>query len=323
MSGAPGGGSPPDHPPSAASDAESQEAARAAGNLRGAFWMILSAILFVTMMSLIKHLGTDFHSIQIVLFRAMVGTAILVPLLLRQGGRPFRTPRWRLHLLRAVMAAGAIHMGFYALTHIPLADATAISFTRGLFMTPLAILFLGEKVGPHRWIALVVGLGGALLILRPGAHGAEGVHPAALAALAGAVLVACLSITVRKLKTTESNASIMVWPMLMVLVVTIIPAAGLWVSPTPAQWFLLILSGVVGTMAQWCIVQAFRHGEASALAPVDYVRLLLATAVGAFIFGEFPDGVTIVGGLIIVGSTFYTLRREIGKRRPVPVDTAP
>ena len=290
------------------------------GNLRGAIWILLSTLLFSVMMALVKHAGARLPSVEIVTFRALAQLAILGPMVLRGGFEGFKTTRPGLHLLRAVMAVGAINCTFYALTHMPLADATAISFSRNLFLTLMAILVLGETVGRHRWTALAVGFVGVIMILRPGVDGFE---PAALVALAAAVLVAGLGISIRLLSKTEPNVLIMVFPATMTLLVTAPMAAYVWITPTLEELIVLVIMGVVGVAAQGTLVQAFRVGEASALAPMGYVRLVFAVIIGVVVFAEVPDAITIGGSLVIVAGTLYTVHRENLKKRAQSADPPP
>ncbi|MCP5366607.1 MAG: DMT family transporter [Hyphomicrobiales bacterium] len=282
------------------------------GNLRGALWILLSTLLFSVMAAAVKYAGQRLPSVEIVTFRALAQIVILGPLVLRGGFDGVRTKRPGLHLLRAVMAVGAINFTFYALTHMPLADATAISFSRSLFLTLMAIVFLGETVGRHRWTALAVGFVGVVMILRPGLAGFE---PAALVALAAAALVAGLAITVRVLSRTEPNVLIMIFPATMTLLVTAPMAAAVWLTPTLEEVAVLVVMGVVGVAAQGALVQAFRVGEASALAPIGFVRLVFAVIMGVVLFAEVPDLITVAGSLVIVAGTLYTMHRENLKKR--------
>ncbi len=283
-------------------------------NLRGALWLLLASSLFAVMAALIKTLGQRLPSYELVFFRSIVLIALTFPVLLRAGSGGLRTERPALHAVRATLALISVNCTFYALATLPLADVVSISFSRALFLTVLAVVVLGETVGRYRWTATAIGFVGVLVVMRPSP---EGLPLAALAAVVAAAAVAGLSTTVRLLSSTESNAAMMAYPALLIAVVTAVPVALTWVDPTPREWALVLAMCLVGAAAQWSIIQGFRIGEASALAPITYVRLLLAIGIGVVFFAEVPDAATWIGSAIIVASTLYTMHREarLGRAR--------
>ena len=280
---------------------------RLPGNLRGIVLVVLAGAFYSIMSGLIKHLGGRIPSVEIVFFRAAVVLTLLVPVLTRSGLASLKTRRPRLHFMRVVLTVIALNATYFALTTMPLADFTAITFSRSLFATVFAVIFLGEMVGRHRWVATAAGFVGVIVILRPGGDSFE---PAALFALLAACSVAGVMIIVRKLSSTEKMVTMMVYPAVFVVAVMAAPAAWLWVTPTRDELVLLVGMSLISLAAQWCFIQAFRVGETSALAPVDYVRLLFATLVGMAFFGEVPDWATVAGSVIIIASTLYSVRRE-------------
>ena len=282
---------------------------RLPGNLRGTVFVLLAGMLYAAMGGLIKHLGGRIPSVEIVLFRSVVILILFIPILARGGFDGLKTKRPGLHLLRVVLGATGLNATYFALTVLPLADVTAITFSRSLFATVLAVIFLRETVGMHRWSATVVGFIGVVIILRPGQAGVE---PAALLALLAACAVAGVMIVVRKLSTTERMDTMMAYPAIFVTAVTCGPAIWLWVTPDRREFLLLLAMSLISVMAQWCFIQAYRAGEASALAPIDYMRLLFATGVGMFFFAEVPDWATIAGSAVIIASTLYVVRQEAG-----------
>ena len=280
---------------------------RLPGNLRGTVLVLLAGALYSIMSGLIKHLGGRIPSIEIVFFRAAVVLTLLIPVLARSGLSSLKTRRPRLHFMRVVLTVISLNATYFALTAMPLADVTAITFSRSLFATIFAVIFLSETVGRHRWVATAAGFIGVIVILRPGA---DGVEPAALFALLAACSVAGVMIIVRKLSTTEKVVTMMVYPAVFVVAVMAGPAAWFWVTPNQEELGLLLAMSLISLAAQWCFIQAYRVSETSALAPVDYVRLLFATLVGMAFFGEVPDWATVAGSAIIIASTLYSVRRE-------------
>jgi len=275
-------------------------------NLRGALWMLASALLFVAMSTLVKFLGQNLNSFQVAFFRAATGLIFILPFMIRAPGNLFRPKRLHLHLARGIAGACAMMCGFYGFTYLPLADATAITFARALFLVPLAMLVLREVVGPRRLGATLVGFVGVLIILRP----TGSTDPAALVALTGAALVAVAVIFVKVLSRDNDPLTLLFTSGIISTVVTLGPALWFWTMPTWEQWVLLMLMGAFGVAAHTCFVRAYAVGEATALAPLDYTRLIFATMVGFFVFADLPDLYTVLGAVIIVASTLYITVRE-------------
>ena len=229
-----------------------------------------------------------------------------------------RTGRLKLHLSRGVVGSLGMICGTYALIHLPLADVTAIGFTTPLFLIVLAALVLGERVRARRWSATAIGFVGMLVMLRPG----DGIlEIAALVALLGALAAASVKLLVKQLAVTERPLTIMLYLGLTSVAVTALPAALVWQAPTFAELGWMALAAGLASLAQLCFIRGYRIGEASALAPFEYARLPFAAAYGFLLFAELPDRYTLLGVLLIVGSTLYIARREaqLGKRRaPLP-----
>ncbi|MBM3556727.1 MAG: DMT family transporter, partial [Alphaproteobacteria bacterium] len=176
-----------------------------APNVRGALWLLAACLVFSIMGALIKLLGTHLPSHQSAFFRALFGNLAVLPFALHLGRAGFATKRLPLHLSRGLTGAGAMLCGFYATVHLPLAESVALSFTKPLWLIPLAVLILGEPVRARRWTATAVGFVGVLVMLRPG--GAS-IDPAVGVALLGALLVALVNIQVKKLVSTEAPATL-------------------------------------------------------------------------------------------------------------------
>lgn len=277
-------------------------------NSRGALWILFSTVLFTVMAVTIKQMGKHFDSFQIVFFRCLFHFLTILPFVIREGGwSVIRTSRFPLHLLRVSLGLVAMFCGFYAFVHLSLADAVAISFARPLFMIPLAVLFLHEIVRLRRWSATAVGFVGVVVMLRPGE---SAISTAALVALLGAFCVAVVLVVIKRLSTTERPLTISIWFGIIATLVSLVPALLVWKQPTLEQFFWLALIGALGASAQYMVIRAYRIGEATAVAPIDYVRLLFAGAVGWWIFAEEPDIWTGIGSLLIIGSTLYIARRE-------------
>ncbi len=281
-------------------------------NMRGSLLMIAAFVVFSMMMTLIKLTGERVPLPQILIVRQLVMTLILGLMVGRALPRIMHTGRPGLQLLRGLFSLFAMLCGFTALIYLPMAEATALGFSQVLFVTLLAIVILGEVVDRRRWVAIAVGFVGVLIMLRPTGEAMNGY---ALLAILGALFGAGITISVRVLGHTERTETILFWQGAVVLGALGVPAAFLWTTPTPTEWALMIGIGVVGTAGQWLVTRAYQMGEASALAPLDFVRLLLATASGFLVFAEIPNLVTVVGAVLVAGGTVYTMRRNAGPRR--------
>lgn len=283
------------------------------GNVRGALWMLLAGAVFTAQGALVKLLGMRLDSFQIAFFRCAIGVLTIAPFIvgpyLTQGATAlFMTGRPWMHLARALVGVGGLFCGFYAVTHMPLADATAISFTKPLFMIVLAVLFLGEQVRWRRWTATAVGFAGVLIIMRPGT---QSFQPAALVALLGSFLVADVIVLVKKLSATERNVTILFYFAVITAIVAAVPALFVWQTPTRYELGLLVLVGIAATLGQACSLRAYRAGEATAVVPFDYARLVFAAAYGYLFFAEVPDMWTWIGAAVLVASTLYIALRDI------------
>jgi len=291
-------------------------------NMRGSLLMIAAFAAFAVMMTLIKLAGGRVPLPQILIVRQLVMTLILALMVGRALPRIMHTSRPGLQFLRGTFSLGAMLCGFTALIYLPMAEATALGFAQVLFVTLLAILILGEVVDRRRWIALALGFAGVIIMLRPTGEAMNGY---ALLAILGALFGAGITISVRVLGHTERTETILFWQGAVVLLALGMPAIFMWTHPTPTEWALMIGIGIVGTAGQWLVTRAYQMGEASALAPLDFVRLLLATASGYLVFAEIPNLVTIIGATLVAGGTVYTMRHNAGARRsavvPLPDNT--
>lgn len=283
-------------------------------NLEGALWMLASALVFTANGVLVKALAeTGMSFFQIALARAGFALLAILPFVYLAGWRALRTAYPGTHVIRAVCGAGAMLSGFYALSHLPLADVTAIGFTTPLFATILAILFLGETVRWRRWTATLVGFGGVLIMLRPGALlSGEGIAlDGFLAALGMAAGIAVAVIMVKRLPKSEHQAVMLLWFCLASIALAVVPAIQAWQNPSLEQWLMLAGVGVIGVSGQSLIIRAYRAGEASFVAPFDYSKILFAMAFGFLFFAEIPEVWTLAGAAVIVASSLYIAQREV------------
>jgi drug/metabolite transporter (DMT)-like permease len=281
-------------------------------NLKGISFLMLASFVFSIMALLIKLLGQNLHITQILLVR-QIGLIIMVaPAILRNFPRSLRSERPGLQMIRLLCALVAMLCGFTALIHMPLADATAIFFAKSFFVTILAVFFLSETVGVYRWSAVLVGFIGVMIMLQPGT---DNFSIYGLASLAGAAGAAAVMITLSLLSRSDSTDTILIYGSVGVGLVMILPGLYYWQQPTLVEWLLLASVGVVSYFGQKLNILAYKHGEASLLASLDYVRLLWATLFGYLIFDQFPDGSVWLGVSIVIAAAIFMIYRETQRKR--------
>lgn len=279
-------------------------------NTQGALWMLASAVTFAVMATLIKFLGDDYPAALQTFYRQLAGVVVLLPVIIRHRGAAFATTRPGILIFRASAGTIGVILSFYAFQHMPLADANALSFTRTLWLVPLAIFVVREKVGPLRIAAAVVGFLGVLLMVRPGAGGEFAVGVPALAMLASSFLFA-LTVTGMKVLTRDhAPRVILVWSAFLGLVFSLPGAALTWRVPEPVDLALLAAMGVIGVINQACYIKGMSLGDAAAMAPIDYTRLIFTAAIGFFLFSEVPTVWMVAGALVVAGSTLFITLRE-------------
>ncbi|ANT62502.1 hypothetical protein AYJ57_19115 [Salipiger sp. CCB-MM3] len=270
----------------------------------------MAGLVMTIMTALIKTVGEGIPVVQVLFIRQLVMTAAMSPRILRDPRGAFRTDAPRLHGARVALSALAMVAGFTAMVHLPLADAVSISFSRSFFVAIFAILILHETVWAHRWVAIGAGFAGVVVITDP--RGGQIDHYTLLALLsAGAV--ALVMVIVRKLAQQEKLGTVVTYQAVGVGAILVVPAALSWVAPSPAQWAMLLCIGLLSTVGQSLNFLAFRVGEATALAPFDYLRLVYAALIGAVFFLESPTLSTLAGAGLIVSGSLWGLWWE---RRP-------
>lgn len=200
---------------------------------------------------------------------------------------------------------------FVSLTYLPMAEATAIGFTGPLFITALSVPFLGERVGWHRWIAVIVGLAGVIMIIRPG--GAVW-HWSACMALGGAISFACFQLITRQLASDDRHQTTLLYTSIGGTAWSSLVVPFFWTTPTADHLAMFLIIGAMGAGAHFCMIQAFSRAEASLLAPFNYSKLIWASILGYLVFEDVPGVDTLIGGTVIATAGLYVLYRE-GRQR--------
>ena len=280
---------------------------RLPGQMRGMLLLLCATILFSSMHALIRHVGEAQHPFEMAFFRNLFGIIVLAPFFMRYGFGILRTKRLGLHAIRGGVHVGSMLLFFTAVTVAPLATVAAMSFTAPLFVTLGAVLLLGEKIPARRIGALLIGFAGVMIVLRPGAGDLE---LGALMALGSSVIWACALLMIKVLARTESSLTLTAYMALFLTPLSAIPAAFVWQWPSWEELGWLALMGSVGTAGHLCLAQAFREADATTVLPLDFLRLIWASLLGFFLFGQVPELFVWIGGAVIFSSTIYLTYRE-------------
>lgn len=276
--------------------------------LRGVLMMVAAVGAFSAQDATMKWLTDGYGVPEIIFFGRLLGLPLAMALAMRAGGlRLLETRRPLQHALRGFYVIATLLLFVYALKLLPIADAIAIGFAAPLFMTALSVPLLRERVGPRRWAAVAVGFGGVVAILQPSG---AGFGLPGLLALASAATYALLLIASRKLTATESGPCLIFWNAFST--VAVMGVAMLWDFRMPVGLDLAVFAGaaVAGALGMLFVTEAFRYGEVSLLAPIEYSALVWASLYGWLLWGQLPTFTVLAGAAVIIASSAYIVQRE-------------
>ena len=281
----------------------------ATGNLRSIVAMLVAVGFFSVMDALLKTLSGIYPAMQVAAMRGLSALPLVwVYVAWRGEVRVLLRVRWRLHLMRGVLTILMLSLFTFSLRELALTEAYTIFFIAPLLITMLAVPMLKERVAPRHWLAIAIGLGGVVIALRPGADAFFSFG--ALAVLAAAALYAVTAIAGRILSRTDAAVSLVFWATSMWAAGATALAWPQWVEVAQSHWPLIAALAVTGFCGQVAITEAFRHGNASAVAPFEYTALAWGIALDWLIWSAVPDGATLLGGAIIIASGIYLIRKE-------------
>jgi drug/metabolite transporter (DMT)-like permease len=273
----------------------------------GIFWMVMTMLMFVSMDTCAKHLVSHYPTMQAVWGRYFFQVVILVVVLAPRFPALLKTQSLKFQLIRSLFLLGATLCFFTGLGTIQVAEASAIMFTAPLMLTAAAPFVLKEKVGVRRWMSVLVGFVGAMIIIRPG-QGA--IADGAFWVLAAAACYACYQLSTRALSGQDSVLTTLFYSALLGAVIMSFIVPFHFVMFAPVDWAIMALAGLFGTLGHFCMIKAFTHAEASKVAPYSYTNLIWASIIGYILFGTLPDIWTYVGAGIIIASGLYIIHRE-------------
>ena len=278
-------------------------------NLRSIYAMLAAAGMFSLMDTAMKLLSETYPAMQVTALRALSSLPLVCLYLLYRGAfKNVLKVRWPLHVLRGVLGILMITLFAYGLKRLSLAEAYSLFFIAPLLITALSVLILKERVDLARWCAIVVGLGGVLVVLRP--EGGDFLSLAGLAVLAAAACYAVSAITGRILSRTDASESMVFWLMIMMAAGGVALCWHDWVAIRREDWLLLAGLSVSGFLGQLAITEAFRSGKASSVAPFEYSALAWGMSLDWLLWRTLPDQYTLIGAAIIIASGIYLVRKE-------------
>jgi drug/metabolite transporter (DMT)-like permease len=273
--------------------------------LMAVFWMGGALVSFMAMAISGRELSAELGTFEILFYRSVVGLVVVSLLLSRAGWTQVRTSRPVLHLVRNSAHFVGQYGWFYGIAFIPLAEVFAIEFTVPIWSTVLAVAILGERVTGAKIMALLLGIGGMLLILRPGL---KVVEPAAIAVLVAAIGYSVSHVLTKKLTATDSPLSILFFMTILQLPMALVPTLGSLTLPSPGLVPWLILVGTTALAAHYCLARAFALADATVVVPLDFLRLPLISLVGFLLYEERLDPLVFFGALLMLGGNFLNVR---------------
>lgn len=264
-------------------------------------WLVATLGMTVAGRELMAHMP----AFQIMMYRSVVATVILLPFVMANGGLAPRLGQWRLHAFRNIIHFGGQYLWFSALLLIPLAEVIAIEFTMPMWIAVLAMVFLGERMHRFKVIALAIGFAGVLMIVKPGLMAGWG-YPVAL----GAALLFSGSVTLTKFITRKDTALTVIFLMFAIQsVIGAVPAWLTWVSPPPGDYMWIALVALAGTGSHYCLSKAISLADATVVMPMDFLRLPLTALVGYLVYMETADAWSILGALLILAANTLNLAK--------------
>ena len=274
---------------------------------RAVLWMTMTLAMFALMMVAVRELARVMSTFEILAFRSFVALVILLPFAARLGRAAYTTRRPRLHLARNAVHFTAQYGWIVGIAILPLAEVTALEFTTPAWAAILAALFLGERIGGVRALAVICGLAGVLIILRPGI---EVIDPGALIVLASAICYASSNVMVKALTRTDRAFVIVFYMQIIQLPLGLVPALFDWTTPgwTDVPWIVLVGATAIG--AHYGMARAFALVDASVILPVDFLRLPFVALIGGLAYGEALDVFVLIGAAVMFTGNYASVRRE-------------
>ena len=290
--------------------------------VQGILLMAASMAFFALLDGMAKHVMLHLPAFVAVFFRYLLALALTLVIVWRAGGLSLlATGHPLLQALRGLMLVSSTWLNFFAISYLQLAQTAAISFTIPLWVCALSVPLLGEAVGLRRWIAVLVGFLGVLVIMRPGT---EDFHPAMLLSVMAAICGALYNIATRKVGGRDRAETSLFYVGFVGSLGAALPLPWHWQMPEGTQWLFLVGMGLCGGIGHFMLIQAHRLAPAAALSPFVYTQIVWMIALGFLMFGDVPDLWTLIGAAVVIASGLFVFARERSLGRsgevPAPVD---
>ena len=274
---------------------------------RAALLMLGSTLFFGFMTVTIRLASQTLETFEVAFFRNFFGLLVLLPFLHGRVRDALRTTQLPRYFLRSALGVASMLCGFWAIGHLPLAQAVSLSYSTPLFVTIAAVIFLHEQVRARRWAAVIVGFIGVLVIVRPGS---TQFSLGTLVALSAAVLSAVVAIQIKQLSRVDAADTIVLWTYLFWVPISFVPALTVWEWPQGMAWVWVVATGILGTGGQLLWTRALKLGDVSALTPISFMQLPLVAFFGWLLFDEAISRWTVLGAGIIFAANAYIAHRE-------------
>lgn len=281
-------------------------------HLLGITWMLATMFCFVTLDSTAKYLMQTYPVVQVIWARFFFHLLFVIVLMGPQLARRIKSQSLLHQGMRSLFMFTTTVLFFVGISLLPLTTAATIMFMSPVIVTILAIPLLGEKVGLRRWMGIVIGFAGALVVMRPGT---DSLQLSILIVLAAAVTHALYQVFTRKLGTRDSPMTSLFYTAIIGALVTTVVVPFYWQPVIAFDWLLFVFAGIAGGIGHLCLIRALRHAPASVVAPFSYSSLLWATVFGFVLFGDLPDVWTLSGAALIICSGLYIFHREQAVKR--------
>ncbi len=272
---------------------------------KGVTLALISTALFTIVAVFVRKLSADYDTFQILFFRQFIFMLMLVPAITNNIQVLLKPKKVPLHILRILGAFTALYFGFITVINIPFADATALGFLQVLFVAIIAHLALSEQVTGTRIFTIVVGFIGVMMVVRPTFEDSQSIYilSGVVASIGAAVAVIC----VRKVTQSEPKITLMAYQALAIGFIALIPTLFLWRTPTLEDFMLLLLVGIISSIAQYVGISAYKWTQANIIANVEYVKIIYSILIGMMIFSEIPDAWSIIGASVILASALIPM----------------
>lgn len=284
---------------------------RASDPLRAIAWLMAAVASFVAMALSVRELTTGMHAFEMLFLRSAIGVAILAVVFSRRGWHELRTVQLTGHLLRNVVHFAGQTFWIFGIALLPLATVSAIEFTTPMWGALLAVLFLGERMTRGRWVALVMGFIGTLVILRPGV---EVVSAGALIMLACTFFFGATNVITKWLTRADSALAILFYMVLIQTGLGALASLFVWTPVTLGDWPFLLLLALTGLSAHYSLTRALSLADATFIMPFEFIRLPVIALIAFMLYAEPIEVTTLLGAALIFSGTLYSLRREATRK---------